>query len=145
MRLDPAIIRALSLDESITSVAKYGGSGFTATAKISTKFDDGTDQHYFLKIGRGKESEIMFKGEHASLNAINSAVPSLCPASLATSVLDDLSGAFLVTQFLNFNLLSSPVSTGKISGLSLAAKLAKLTQIAHQYRRGSPERCLAFP
>lgn len=125
MKLDPVIIRTLSLNESVTSVAKHGGSGFATTAKITTQSEDGGQKHFFLKTGKGKESEVMFKGEHASLNAIHDIVPSLCPASLATAMLEDHSGAFLVTEFLDLNPFSSS-SKEKGSGLSLAAKLAKL-------------------
>ena len=144
MKLDPAIIRALSLDESLTTVDKHGGSGFATTAKINTKLKDGTQKHFFLKTGRGKESEIMFKGEHASLNAIHNAIPSLCPASFASSVLEDKSGAFLVTDFLDLNPVSSP-SAEKDSGLSLAAKLAKLHTAPAPIPEGFSKPVFGFP
>lgn len=62
------------------------------------------------------------KGEHQSLNAIHSAVPTLCPKSYAHGSLSTGSGAFLATDFLD---LSSRSST-KGSGHSLAQKLATL-------------------
>ncbi len=146
MKLDPAILRGLSLDESLTSVAKHGrGSGFAATAKISTELKDGSQKHFFLKTGRGKESETMFKGEHASLNAIHSAVPSLCPASFATAMLEDRSGAFLVTDFLDLNSTFSSPSTDKGSGLSLAEKLAKLHTTPAPMPEGFPKPVFGFP
>ena len=145
MKLDPAIIRAVSLDESVTSVAKHGGSGFATTAKITTKLKDGSQKHFFLKTGQGKESENMFKGEHASLNAIYNAVPSLCPTSFATSLLEDCTGAFLVTDFLDLNPLSSSSSTGKGSGLSLAAKLAKLHTTPAPRPEGFSKPVFGFP
>ncbi|KAK4697996.1 hypothetical protein P7C71_g169, partial [Lecanoromycetidae sp. Uapishka_2] len=125
MKIDSAVIRALSLDPAKTAIKSHGGSGFTTTAKISTTLKDGTEKHFFMKTGRDKDSEVMFKGEHASLNAIHNVVPSLCPASFSEGALEDGSGAFLVTDFLDMSGRSSGSSeTG--SGMSLAAKLAKL-------------------
>lgn len=126
MKLDSAIIKALSLDPAKTSVASHGGSGFTSTAKISTTLKDGTERQYFMKTGKGKDAEVMFRGEHASLNAIHT-VPSLCPASFAYGPLEDSpGGAFLVTDFLDMSGRSIGNSSERGSGMSLAAKLAKL-------------------
>ena len=144
MKLDPAIVRALPLDESVTSVVRHGGSGFANTAKISTKLKDGRQKNYFLKTGRGNESEVMFKGEHASLNAIHDAIPSLCPASLATFMLEDQSGAFLATDFLDLN--PDPSSSSKEgSGLSLVAKLAKLHTTPAPVPEGFSKPMFGFP
>ncbi|KAI9807515.1 MAG: hypothetical protein M1825_005455 [Sarcosagium campestre] len=130
-KLDPAVIKALSLDPASTSVASHGGSGFSTTAKISTTTSDGTSKHFFMKTGQGAESEVMFKeakqhhpiktGEHESLNAIHAAVSSLCPASLATGQLSSGGGSYLVTSFLDMR-----PSRSSSSAPSLAAKLAKL-------------------
>ncbi|KAL8952377.1 MAG: hypothetical protein Q9222_001713 [Ikaeria aurantiellina] len=126
MKLDPSIIRALSLDPAATTVATHGSSGFNATAKISTRLQDGKQKQFFMKTAPGKDAETMFRGEHASLNAIHHAVPSLCPASLATGVSDD-GAAFLVTDFLDMSSRSSAGGSSRgHSGMSLAAKLAKL-------------------
>ena len=84
----------------------------------------GTEKHFFMKTGKGKDAQVMFAGEHASLNAIHT-IPSLCPASFAHGPLEDATGgAFLVTDFLDMCGTSS--GTEKGSGMSLAAKLAKL-------------------
>lgn len=74
----------------------------------------------------------MFEGEHASLNAINSAVPSLAPKSLAWGRLEK-AGYFLATEFLDMSTGSSSTSG---SGMSLAQKLAKLhtTRVPFEYR-----------
>ena len=69
----------------------------------------------------------MFEGEHASLNAINSAVPSLCPNAFAWGMLDDSNGCFLATEFLDMGFGTTHAATkGNGSGMSLAQKLAKL-------------------
>lgn len=61
-------------------------------------------------------------GEHASLNAIHDAVPSLCPKSHAHGPMASSADSFfLATDFLD---LGSSAPGG--SGLSLAAKLAAL-------------------
>lgn len=61
--LDPAILKALSLDVALTSITSHGGSGFSSTAKITTKVD-GEEKLYFVKTGSGKDAEIMFAGEY---------------------------------------------------------------------------------
>ena len=126
MKIDEAVIRALSLDPAKTTIKSHGGSGFTTTAKITSILKDGTEKYFFVKTGQGKNAEVMFKGEHASLNAIHSSVPSLCPASFAEGTLADGSGAFLVTDFLDLSGRSDATASEVGSGMSLAAKLAKL-------------------
>ncbi len=126
MKLDSAVIRSLSLDPAKTTVASHGGSGFSTTAKMSTIMKDGTEKHFFMKTGKGKGADVMFRGEHASLNAIHSVVPNLCPQSFAEGKLQDSpGGAFLVTDFLDMNGPSTGNLTEKSSD-SLATKLAKL-------------------
>lgn len=61
-------------------------------------------------------------GEHASLNAIHSIVPSFCPKSYAYGALSDNGGFFLATDFLNLRSRTSTPGTD----LSFAQKLAKL-------------------
>ena len=83
----------------------------------------------------------MFEGEHASLNAIHAAVPSLAPQAFAWGKLDNgkanPGSYFLATEFLELGGRSSSSSSsvtktrshakGKDgSGLSLAQKLARL-------------------
>ena len=59
--VDPAIIEALGLDASQTSISPHGGSGFSSTFKLSSTVE-GEPVDYFVKIGSGKNAEIMFKG-----------------------------------------------------------------------------------
>jgi len=127
MKLDSAIIKLLGLDPNTTSVSSAGGGGMSSasTSQITTKLGNGDEMKYFLKTGKGKEAEIMFAGEHQSLNAIHNAVPTLCPKSFGHGHLADAPGkSFLVTDFLD---LSGRTSSSKsTSGMSLAQKLAKL-------------------
>ncbi|KAF2202243.1 Ketosamine-3-kinase [Delitschia confertaspora ATCC 74209] len=123
MKLDPTVLELLNLDPSTTTVSSVGGSSFAATSKITSKLLDGTEKHFFMKTGQGDDAEIMFQGEHTSLNAIHTAVPNLCPKSyghghFASSSLT----SYLVTDFLHLSR-STPKSP---SAPSLAAKLAKL-------------------
>ena len=143
MKVDSAVIKALSLDPAKTTVAKHGGSGFSTTAKITTTLKDGTGKHFFMKTGKGKDAQAMFAGEHASLNAIHT-VPSLCPASFAHGPLEDAAGgAFLVTDFLDMSGTSS--GNEKASGMSLAAKLAKLHTTAAPVPEGFSKPVFGFP
>ncbi|KAL8850923.1 MAG: hypothetical protein Q9221_004123 [Calogaya cf. arnoldii] len=133
MKLDPSILRTLSVDPATTTVSTHGSSGFNSTAKITTTLANNTKKYFFMKSAPGKEAEEMFRGEHASLNAIHDVVPSLCPASLATGVSED-GNAFLVTDFLDMTPRSSSSSSSSSrsqkqqqhSGMSLATKLATL-------------------
>ncbi|KAI4105145.1 MAG: hypothetical protein L6R37_002864 [Teloschistes peruensis] len=160
MKLDTTVIQALSLDPSSTTVKSHGSSSFNATAKISTTLQDGTQKHLFMKTSPGKNAEVMFRGEHASLNAIHAVVPSLCPASRYTGVSKDDGTAFLVTDFLDTSSScsssssSSSSSSGggggnsedqKPSGMSLAAKLAKLHTTPAPTQAGYANPMFGFP
>lgn len=145
MKIDPAILRALSLSPSNTTLASHGGSGFTTTGKLVTTLPDGSKKLFFLKTGAGRDSEVMFAGEHASLNALHT-IPSLCPQSLAHGKLDDKTGAFLVTDFLDMG--TSQVATGdkeQGSGLSLAQKMGKLHTMPAPVPEGYERPMFGFP
>ena len=147
MKLDPAILRSISLNPSSTHVAAHGGSGFSSTAKITARIADGTEKHYFMKTGRGKDAALMFEGEHTSLNAIHSVVPSLCPQSYAFGSLADSSDQyFLVTDFLDLSSSSSslPKDSSK-HPISLAAKLATLHSTPAPPPPGSSTPLFGFP
>jgi protein-ribulosamine 3-kinase len=64
MKLDPAVIKLLSLDPDKTHVSSAGGGGCSSasTSKIVSQLDDGTEKAYFMKTGIGKEAEVMFEG-----------------------------------------------------------------------------------
>lgn len=145
MKLDAAVVKALSIEPAGTKVVSHGGSGFSTTAKIITIANDGSEKHYFMKTGMGKEADVMFKGEHASLNAIHSAVSSLCPQSFAEGRLEDSpGGAFLVTDFLDM----SGRSTGNASERptdTLPAKLAKLHTTSAPIPNGYTKPMFGFP
>ncbi|KAF2626030.1 Ketosamine-3-kinase [Macroventuria anomochaeta] len=125
MKLDPAVLKLLQLDADTTSVSSAGGGGCSSasTSKIISKLNDGTEKAFFMKTGSGSAAEIMFEGEHASLNAINAVVPSLCPQSFGHGKFEsNPKTSFLVTEFLHLTGRSS--LKGKAP--SLAHKLAKL-------------------
>lgn len=61
--IDSAILKALSLKVDTASISSHGGSGFSSTYKIVSKDQDGKDKLYFVKTGKGRDSEVMFAGE----------------------------------------------------------------------------------
>lgn len=123
MPVDPAILAAVGLDAKDARQASHGGSGFSSTFKL-TGAKDGREVSYFVKTGTGEDAEVMFRGEHASLNAIADAVPNFCPRSRGHGALTDSPGKyFLATDFLE---LGASSKAGAGSGLSLAQKLARL-------------------
>lgn len=76
-----------------------------------------------MKTGIGSSAATMFAGEHASLSAIHTAVPTLCPQSFGHGQFtDNPKKSFLVTDYLDL----SAGRRGTTSGMSLAQKMAKL-------------------
>lgn len=81
-------------------------------------------------------------GEHQSLNAIHTAIPSLCPKSYAHGSLNS-GGYFLATDFLNLSRYSSTASTS--NSLSLAQKLVQLHAKAAPILEGNEKPLFGFP
>ncbi|KAK4122514.1 Ketosamine-3-kinase [Parathielavia appendiculata] len=124
--VDPAILEALGLEPTSSKLVPIGGSSFCSTYKLVAT-NNSEDLSFFVKTGIGPDAEIMFRGEYTSLNALHSADPSLhlCPRAHAHGPLRSSPDKhFLVTDYLDFT--SSPPPDGTGTGLSLAAKLAKL-------------------
>ena len=145
MKIDPAILRALSLSPSNATLSSHGGSGFTSTGRVDTTLPDGSKKSFFLKTGKGRDSAAMFAGEHASLNALHT-IPSLCPQSFAHGELDDGSGSFLATEFLDMSATQSATGNKERgSGLSLAQKLGKLHTTPAPIPAGHPKPVFGFP
>jgi protein-ribulosamine 3-kinase len=167
--IDSAIIEALSLNATRTTITTHGGSGFASTYKLTSQTEDGGQRLYFVKMGTGMKSEVMFAGmpsllnrhdnheeercdtsakrqigEHASLNAIHDAVPSLCPRSYAHGKLSDAPGSFLVTDFLDLSPRSRH-SAPPGSGMSLAQKLAQLHSTPVPVPEGYDTPVFGFP
>ncbi|KAH8674677.1 Fructosamine/Ketosamine-3-kinase [Tricladium varicosporioides] len=141
-KVDPAILSALSLDATTSTITSHGGSGFASTFKITSKGNDDIEKLFFVKTRKGKESELMFTGEYNSLNAIHTTVPSLCPKPYAHGTLTNTSGSFLATDFLNLSSYS-PSTPG--SGLSLAEKLVKLHSMPAPIPEGYSKPVFGFP
>jgi hypothetical protein len=58
IRLDPAILEALSVEPRQCKITPHGQAGFSNSSKITTAVDSKT-KCYFLKTGLGRD---MFKG-----------------------------------------------------------------------------------
>ncbi|KAG0131828.1 Fructosamine/Ketosamine-3-kinase [Tuber indicum] len=119
--ITPALLAALSLNPGTSTVKHHGGGGFASTFKIETETEDGRKEMVFVKTGTGKDAEIMFRGEYESLNAIQEAVPTLCPRAFSHGPLGEGSERFyLATDFLDL------LPSGSSKGESLASKIARL-------------------
>ncbi|KAL1866425.1 hypothetical protein VTK73DRAFT_4730 [Phialemonium thermophilum] len=142
--VDPAITESLGLDPASTRIASHGGSGFSSTFKL-TSVEDGREANYFVKTGTGSDAEVMFRGEHASLNAIHAVLPNFCPASHAFGAMKSAPNRFfLATDFLDLH--ASSAGGGRSgSGLSLAAKLAKLHTTPAPVPEGFDRPMFGFP
>lgn len=142
MAVDSAILEALGLDAENTKQTSHGGSGFSSTFKV-TSTKDGKEANYFVKTGTGRDAETMFRGEHTSLNAIHTAVPNFCPSSHGHGSLADSPGKFfLATDFLDLRRSSAGLEG---SGISLAAKLAKLHTTPAPVPEGFDKPMFGFP
>lgn len=66
LKVDPAILGALSLSAQNTSITSHGGSGFASSFKLSSTIIDGDgnerEKLYFVKVGKGEGSRVMFAG-----------------------------------------------------------------------------------
>lgn len=60
--VDSAIVKALSLDLSTTSLTSHGGSNFSSTYKLTSKTEQGDERGYFIKTAKEKDAEVMFAG-----------------------------------------------------------------------------------
>lgn len=142
MPVDSAILQALGLDADHAKQASHGGAGFSSTFKL-TGVKGGNKVSYFVKTGTGTAADTMFKGEHASLNAINHAVPHFCPKSHAHGPLNDSLGTFfLATDFLD---LGPGPRAARGSGLSLAQKLAEMHTTPAPMPDGFDKPMFGFP
>ncbi|KAF4548578.1 Hypothetical protein D9617_27g045460 [Elsinoe fawcettii] len=145
MKLDPAVVKLLNLDPEQANVSGHGGVGMSSasTSKIETKTGHGTTKFYFMKTGSGTDAEIMFEGEHASLNAISSVVPTLCPRSYGHGAFASSPGKhYLVTDFMD---LSSRRAGNTARGLSLAEKLGRLHTTPAPVPEGYDKPQFGFP
>ena len=141
MKVDPAVLRGLGVDQLNAVLFPIGGGMSSASAYKITLQD--SCKQYFMKMGSGKEAETMFEGEYASLNAIHNAVPNLCPAALGNGRLEDApSKSFLVTDFLD---MSSRRTWGSSSAPSLASKMAKLHTTPAPVPEGYDKPMFGFP
>ncbi|VZH88670.1 unnamed protein product [Fusarium fujikuroi] len=139
-KVDPAIVEALGLDPANSAINSHGGSGFASTFKITSE-KDGKPLNYFVKTGTGNEAEVMFRGEHASLNAIADSVPNFCPRSHAHGALTGRPGQyFLATDFLDLGS-SAPGGSGK----TLASKVAQLHTTPAPIPEGYDKPMFGFP
>ncbi|CAL3967030.1 unnamed protein product [Diplocarpon coronariae] len=103
--IDRATPKALPLDAEAT-IVPHGGSGFSSTFRLTSTLEDGEAQLLFVKTGRRDSGVIFAVGqpdlcEHASLLAIHTADPTLCPRTDAHGPLSQIQGFFLTTSFLS--------------------------------------------
>jgi protein-ribulosamine 3-kinase len=76
MKLDQAVAEVIRIKASNTTISSAGGGGCSSasTWRIDVTEENGSKKAYFMKSGKEKDSEVMFKGEHASLSAIHAVV-----------------------------------------------------------------------
>lgn len=165
MALDPAILALLKLDPSRTTVVPSGkGSSSASTSKITARFDDGSEKSFFLKTLTGELGPLLVHGmllmppmfirisymvgEHASLQAIHSAVPDLCPQSYGFGTLREApSTSFLVLEFIQLSPPSFPSAFMQTlyRRASLATELGKLHSTPAPVPNGHTRPQFGFP
>lgn len=156
LHVDPAIMALFTTDFETAKIEPYGQARCSILSKLSVKAN-GKVEEFFMKTGPDGEifigeaihaTLIIFAGslthltgEHESLTAIHSAVPSLCPRSIAHGKLADSQDYFLITEFIDKHALGD----GESSGLSLAQKLAKLASTPAPIPEGFTTPVFGFP
>lgn len=60
--MDVNILKALGLNAEGTKMSRHGGSGFSSTFKLTATVG-GKEKRFFVKVGTGKDAELMFKGK----------------------------------------------------------------------------------
>lgn len=138
---DSSLLSCLNLPPNSTiSVRQHGGSSFSSTWRLTASTQDVQTREFFVKTGVGKDAQVMFAGEHASLNAIADAVPDFCPRSYGHGELATAKGKFfLATDFLDLG------ASGTGSGDSLARKLARLHTTPAPVPEGYDKPMYGFP
>ncbi|GAP83735.1 putative fructosamine kinase [Rosellinia necatrix] len=138
--IDPALIEALGLDPNTAKLTSHGGSGFASTFKLSSRVN-GKQINYFVKTGTGPDAQLMFRGEHESLNAIHKIVPGFCPRSYANGTFrNNQDKHFMATDFLDLNS-SAPGGSGE----TLARKLARQHTTPAPIPEGCDKPMYGFP
>jgi len=153
MQLDLAVEELLGLDPARTTVSAKGhGCSSASTVKIAAKLSDGSEKCFFMKTAAGTEGRVMVQGEHSSLQAINSVVPTLCPPSFGWGASKSSpSTSFLVIDFLQSEHSTFFVIDFLMSSLrppsrqSLAVKLAKLHSTPTPIPEGYSKPQFGFP
>ncbi|KAK2787205.1 hypothetical protein FQN52_007294 [Onygenales sp. PD_12] len=147
MKLDPAVLELLKLDAQKTTVSSGAGGGCSSASswQIKTQLADGTYRRFFMKTATGDAGRVMVEGEHASLTAIHSIVPTLVPqphgwGTLTTSP----STHFLVVDYLDSSSSSSSSSSNPTPH-SLASKLATLHTTPTPTPPSHPRPVFGFP
>ncbi|TRX88403.1 hypothetical protein FHL15_010716 [Xylaria flabelliformis] len=134
MDLDPAVLASLRLSADRTSATASSGKGSSSasTAKISSIESNGSEITFFMKTSSDANASLLVQGEFASLQAICTAVPNLCPRSVGIGTYNSSpSTYFIVIEFLRLYEPRFPLLTGVYDSIvsprqELAAKLARL-------------------
>lgn len=145
---DSALLSALHLPaDSTISVRQHGGSSFSSTWHLTASTPDRVQpRDFFIKTGVGRDAQVMFAGEHASLNAIADAVPNFCPRSHGHGELATAPGKFfLATDFLELGGGGVGGGASSGSGESLARKLARLHTTPAPVPEGFDRPVYGFP
>ncbi|EAU30116.1 conserved hypothetical protein [Aspergillus terreus NIH2624] len=138
--VDPAILDTLGLPGQSTTMVPHGESNIANTFKLSSTVG-GQEFHYFVKTSSNKDADIMFKGEHTSLNMISSVVPNLCPKSYAHGPLRASGGFFLAIEFLDTCLPPKNPPSAR----NLARKLARMHRTQAPVPEGYDIPMFGFP
>lgn len=80
----------------------WGASGWTQTARVTTKLADGIPKEYFLKTCSEDFAKVMMKGEFLALEEMHSHMAESCPKPHSWGEYESSPGTyFLVMDFLD--------------------------------------------
>ncbi|KKF94576.1 Ketosamine-3-kinase [Ceratocystis platani] len=78
--VDPAILESLGLEDSVSTLSRFGSSAFATSYRLDTEIN-GEPMVYFVKSASGPEAEVMFQGTGATL-AVKLATLHTTPAPI---------------------------------------------------------------
>ncbi|KAJ8124319.1 hypothetical protein O1611_g9321 [Lasiodiplodia mahajangana] len=153
MEVDRAVLDLLGISAERTTLTASLGNGASSatTSKITSIGGNGSEKAFFMKISSGPDAHLLVQGEHASLQAIHTAVPGLSPQSLGTGTYQcSPSTSFIVIDFLQLSNPMFPSLMGLFDSLisprqELAAKLAQLHTTLAPIPEGFTEPQFGFP
>ncbi|KAI0393533.1 fructosamine kinase [Xylariaceae sp. FL0594] len=99
--VDPSVIANLPKGCSFVKAQSFKASRWARIAKITTRLEDGSETHFFMKVSAGDSGRAMLRGEYEGMLAIHDTVPDFAPKPIAWGEFRDEPGTyFFICEFI---------------------------------------------